>query len=65
MASIETTPQAHRPYEDVAAILTGTLVVAVGITLLAKGGLITGGTAGLALLLGYATGPASVRCSSC
>ncbi len=49
-------PPPHRPHEDIAAVLTGTLVVAVGITLLAKGGLITGGTAGLALLAGYATG---------
>jgi uncharacterized membrane-anchored protein YitT (DUF2179 family) len=50
------TETAHRPHEDVAAVLTGTLVVAIGITLLAKAGLITGGTAGLALLVGYVTG---------
>ncbi|MHB2168769.1 YitT family protein [Alsobacter sp. R-9] len=56
MAGDTPSPHAHRPYEDIAAVLTGTLVVAVGITLLAKGGLITGGTAGLALLAGYATG---------
>lgn len=46
----------HRPYEDVAAILTGTLMVALGVTFFASAGLLTGGTAGLALLLGQATG---------
>jgi len=47
---------AHRFYEDVAAVLTGTMVVAIGLTLLAKAGLVTGGTAGMALLASYATG---------
>jgi uncharacterized membrane-anchored protein YitT (DUF2179 family) len=46
----------HRPYEDVAAILTGALMVALGVTFFATAGLATGGTAGLALLLGHATG---------
>lgn len=39
-----------------AAILTGTLLVALGVTLYSKAVLLTGGTAGLALLLQYATG---------
>lgn len=46
----------HRPYEDVAAVLTGTLLVALGVTFFSSAGLLTGGTAGLALLLGQATG---------
>ena len=46
----------HRPHEDVAAILTGTLMVALGITFFSTAGLLTGGTAGLALLLGQVSG---------
>jgi uncharacterized membrane-anchored protein YitT (DUF2179 family) len=46
----------HRSYEDAAALLTGTLLVALGVTLYSKAVLLTGGTAGLALLLQYATG---------
>ncbi|KAB0266822.1 YitT family protein [Microvirga brassicacearum] len=46
----------HRAHEDVAALLTGTLIVALGVTLYSKAVLLTGGTAGLALLLQYATG---------
>lgn len=46
----------HRLYEDVAAIFTGTLLVALGVTLYSKAMLLTGGTAGLALLLQYAMG---------
>lgn len=48
--------QAHSLFEDVQAIATGALVVAVGITLLKQAGLLTGGTAGLAFLVHYATG---------
>jgi uncharacterized membrane-anchored protein YitT (DUF2179 family) len=46
----------HRPHEDVQALATGTLFVALGISMFAQAGLLTGGTAGLALLLHYATG---------
>lgn len=46
----------HRPIEDVQAMLTGTLFVALGIVMFNQAGLLTGGTAGLALLLHYATG---------
>lgn len=45
----------HRFYEDVLAILSGTLLMSLGIALYTKATLITGGTAGLALLLQYAT----------
>jgi uncharacterized membrane-anchored protein YitT (DUF2179 family) len=54
--AVEATPFArHRPYEDVQALLTGTLFVALGVLLFKQAGLLTGGTVGLALLLHYAT----------
>lgn len=43
----------HSLVEDVAGILTGTLMASLGLALLHAGGLVTGGTAGLALLLGH------------
>jgi len=43
----------HRLYEDVLAMLTGTLLVALGVSIYAKAMLLTGGTAGLSLLLSY------------
>lgn len=46
----------HKLHEDVAAVLTGTLVFALGVTLMSSAQLVTGGTAGLSLLLHYATG---------
>ena len=46
----------HRPHEDVQALLTGTLFVAIGVILFGRTGLLTGGTAGIAFLLHYATG---------
>ena len=49
-------PGAHRAYEDVLALLTGTLLAALGIVLFNQAGLMAGGTVGLALLLNYATG---------
>ncbi|WP_374433649.1 YitT family protein [Inhella sp.] len=48
--------QRHRPYEDVQALLTGTLFVALGLALFQRAGLVTGGTVGLAFLAHYATG---------
>ena len=47
---------AHRPYEGVQAMVTGTLFVALGVVLFGHAGLLTGGTAGLAFLIRYATG---------
>ncbi|WP_134496110.1 YitT family protein [Microvirga pakistanensis] len=55
-ASAPSSTHAHRLHEDVVAGLTGTLIVALGIAFLSKATLLTGGTAGLALLLQYATG---------
>jgi uncharacterized membrane-anchored protein YitT (DUF2179 family) len=49
-------PSRHTLYEDIFAILIGTSMVALGITLFSKATLITGSTAGIALLLQYATG---------
>lgn len=49
-------PGRHKPHEDIQALLTGTLFVALGVVMFRHTGLITGGTAGLAFLLHYATG---------
>ncbi len=46
----------HRLYEDVLALLTGTLFVSLGLALFSKATLVVGGTAGLALLIDYAGG---------
>ncbi len=46
----------HRTHEDVQALVTGTLFVALGVTLFGQAGLLTGGTAGLAFLIHYSTG---------
>ncbi|MGY2460917.1 YitT family protein [Vreelandella sulfidaeris] len=45
----------HRPYEDVMAMLLGTFFVALGVTFYTHAVLLTGSTAGLALLLSYMT----------
>ncbi|MCC9622604.1 YitT family protein [Thalassospira sp. MA62] len=57
----DTTPQekdniAHRPYEDVMALLLGSMVVSLGVTLYSEAILVTGSTAGAALLIEHATG---------
>jgi uncharacterized membrane-anchored protein YitT (DUF2179 family) len=49
-------PVRHRLHEDAQALLTGTLFVALGVVLFGHVGLLTGGTAGLAFLVHYATG---------
>ncbi|MDK1491561.1 YitT family protein [Sinorhizobium sp. 7-81] len=54
--SIEAPVERHRVYEDGLAILTGTLIVSLGVVIYSKAVLLTGSTAGLALLLQYATG---------
>jgi uncharacterized membrane-anchored protein YitT (DUF2179 family) len=46
----------HRPYEDVQALLTGTLFVALGVVMFGHSGLLTGGTVGIAFLIHYGTG---------
>jgi uncharacterized membrane-anchored protein YitT (DUF2179 family) len=46
----------HSALEDIQALLTGTLCVALGIQMFGTTGLLTGGTAGIAFLVHYATG---------
>ncbi|KRA59840.1 hypothetical protein ASD79_09885 [Caulobacter sp. Root655] len=45
----------HTPIEDVHALLIGTSFIAVGLTLLKAAGLVTGGVAGVALIVSYLT----------
>lgn len=49
-------PSRHSLPEDIFAMLIGTAMVALGVTLFSAATLIAGSTAGLALLLHYATG---------
>ena len=46
----------HSRLEDVQALLIGTLLVALGVTLFQRAGLLSGGTAGVAFLLHYLGG---------
>lgn len=46
----------HHLFEDALAILTGTLIMSLGVIIYSKAMLLTGSTSGLALLLQYATG---------
>lgn len=46
----------HSLYEDALALLVGTLFVALGLTIYTHASLVTGSSAGLALLVQYATG---------
>lgn len=48
------TPVRHSLLEDVAGILTGAFIASLGLSLLQSVDAVTGGTAGLALLLSYA-----------
>jgi uncharacterized membrane-anchored protein YitT (DUF2179 family) len=55
MSSAATT-NAHSIIEDILAIVTGTLLVSLGVALFKQAGLFTGGTAGISFLMHYATG---------
>lgn len=46
----------HTPFEDLAAILTGTAIFALGATFMTWAGLPSGGTTGIALLAHYTSG---------
>ena len=48
--------QRHTAIDDTQGLLTGTLMVALGLMLFRAAGLMTGGLAGIALTLHYATG---------
>jgi len=49
-------PNRHNYLDDLQAILTGSLIVAIGLVFIKQAGLLTGGTAGLAFLIHYSTG---------
>lgn len=51
----QTEPVKHTLIEDVLAILLGTMMVGLGLTLYAKATLVTGSTAGIALIIQYLT----------
>lgn len=46
----------HSNFEDVQALITGTLFVALGVALFKQAGMLTGGTVGIAFLIHYASG---------
>lgn len=46
----------HTAFEDAHALVTGALFVGLGLALFGRAGLLTGGTAGIAFLIHYATG---------
>ncbi|MEM7565669.1 MAG: YitT family protein [Pseudomonadota bacterium] len=52
----QATARHHTPLEDAQGIFTGVVMTALGLAILAHLGLLTGGTAGLALIIDYATG---------
>lgn len=61
MSTTTTTPAItpvtpHSTVEDTVALFTGVLLISVGVAFFTSAGLLTGGTAGLAFLLHYATG---------
>jgi uncharacterized membrane-anchored protein YitT (DUF2179 family) len=49
-------PEHHSAFDDAQALVTASLFVAVGIAMFRAAGLLTGGTAGLAFLVHYASG---------
>jgi uncharacterized membrane-anchored protein YitT (DUF2179 family) len=58
LQTVEIDPDAirHRPLEDLQGLSIGVLLCALGMTLLTHVGLITGQTAGIAVILSYLTG---------
>jgi uncharacterized membrane-anchored protein YitT (DUF2179 family) len=56
MPAAPTTAPRHHAYEDIQALLTGTIFVTLGVLMFKQVGLLTGGTAGVAFWLHYATG---------
>lgn len=51
-----TEPARHSLFEDAQGLFTGTVLASLGVMLLSKAGLLTGGVAGMAFLLHYAFG---------
>jgi len=54
--SDSSTASKHTLFEDLQAIFTGAIAVALGVLFLKQAGLLTGGTTGLAILIHYSTG---------
>lgn len=52
----QATATRHTPLEDAQGLFTGTVLTALGIAILGHLGFLTGGTAGLAFIVHYATG---------
>lgn len=52
----EASPAQHTRFDDAQALATGAVFVALGMALFRSAGLLTGGTAGIAFLVHYATG---------
>ncbi|TSE27319.1 putative 5xTM membrane BCR, YitT family [Tepidimonas sediminis] len=55
-ADVPFPPDRHTWFDDAQALLTGTLLVALGLVLFRHAGFVTGGTVGLAFVLHYASG---------
>ena len=55
-------PQAHSWLDDGHALVAGALFVALGLTMFSHAGLLTGGVAGVAFLVNYATGWSLALC---
>lgn len=49
------TSKRHTRWEDIQAVLIGTLIIALGVNLFSQAGLLTGSTAGISFLLSYTT----------
>ena len=56
MSSTAAGASPYTAFEDAQAIVTGTMFIALGVAVFSRAGLLTGGTAGLAFLIHYATG---------
>ncbi len=54
--SWEATATRHTPLEDAQGLVTGVVTTALGVAILSHLGFLTGGTAGLSLVITYATG---------
>lgn len=56
LASLAAPTPPHSAFEDVQALVTGTLLASLGVAMFQHAGLLTGGTAGIAFLIHYGTG---------
>jgi uncharacterized membrane-anchored protein YitT (DUF2179 family) len=56
IGAVDAAAQRHSIVDDAQGVFTGTLLAALGLSLFGAAGLLTGGSAGIAFLLHYATG---------